>query len=146
MLTKTITYTDFDGVERKEKHYFNLTKAEMLEFDSKYADKGGIMKYLTWLVDNEKTNELILAFKEMILRSYGERTSTGRFVKSQEIRDSFMATDAYSELFMEVISSQAAATTFINGLFSGIPEVKKALEDGTIKYPTDDSADATVVG
>lgn len=146
MLTKTITYTDFDGVERKEKHYFNLTKAEMLEFDSKYADKGGIMKYLTWLVDNEKTNELILAFKEMILRSYGERTSTGRFVKSQEIRDSFMATDAYSELFMEVIASQEAATKFINGLFSGIPEVKKALEDGTIKYPTDDSTDVTVVG
>lgn len=146
MLTKTITYTDFDGVERKEKHYFNLTKAEMLEFDSKYADKGGIMKYLTWLVDNERTNELILAFKEMILRSYGERTSTGRFIKSQEIRDSFMATDAYSELFMEVISSQEAATTFINGLFSGIPEVKKALEDGTIKYPTDDSKDVAVVG
>lgn len=150
MLTKTITYIDFDGVERKEKHYFNLTKAEMLEFDSKYVDKGGIMKYLTWLVDNndenKHANELIQVFKEMILRSYGERTSTGRFVKSQEIRDAFMATDAYSELFMEVVSSQEAATAFVNALFSGIPEVKKALEDGTIKYPTDDPADATVVG
>lgn len=143
MLTKTITYTDFDGVERKEKYYFNLTKAEMLEFDAKYADKGGIMKYLTWLVENNKTNELIQAFKEMILRSYGERTSTGRFVKSQEIRDSFMATDAYSELFMEVVSSQEAATAFINGLFSGIPEIKKALEDGSIKYSAED---VTVVG
>lgn len=147
MLTKTITYTDFDGTERKEKHYFNLTKAEMLEFDARYAHKGGIMKYLTWLVENndadKNTNELIQVFKEMILSSYGERTATGRFVKSQEIRDSFMATDAYSELFMEVVSSQEAATTFINGLFSGIPEIKKALEDGTIKYPTED---VTVVG
>lgn len=124
MLKKTITYTDFDGVERKEDFFFNLTKAEMLEYDAEYADRGGIMKYLTWLVNNEKTNELIRAFKDLILRSYGEKTATGRFVKSQEIRDSFMATEAYSELFLEISANEKNASAFINGIFAGIPELK----------------------
>lgn len=124
MLKKTITYTDFDGVERKEDFYFNLTKAEMIEYDAAYAEQGGVLRYLTWLVNNKKQNELIKAFKDLILRSYGERNSAGRFVKSQEIRDSFMATEAYSELFMEISASEEASAAFINGLFSGIPELK----------------------
>lgn len=124
MLKKTITYTDFDGVERKEDFWFNLTKAEIIEYDAAYAEQGGVLKYLTWLVENNKINELIKAFKELILRSYGERLSNGRFVKSQEIRDSFMATEAYSELFMEISSGQEAAAAFINSLFAGIPELK----------------------
>lgn len=124
MLKKTITYTDFDGVERKEDFWFNLTKAEMVEYDAAYSDRGGIMKYLTWLVENQKQNELIKAFKDLILRSHGERTSNGRFVKSQEIRDSFMATEAYSELFMEITANEENASAFINGLFAGIPELK----------------------
>lgn len=124
MLKKTITYTDFDGVEQKEDHYFNLTKAEMMEYNSAYADRGGILKYLTWLMDNKKEYEIIQAFKDLILRSYGERNSAGRFIKSQEIRDSFMASEAYSELFMDVVSSDEAAAAFVNGIFAGIPELK----------------------
>lgn len=124
MLKKTIKYTDFDGVERQEDFFFNLTKAEMIEYDAAYAEQGGVLKYLTWLVDNQKLNELIKAFKELILRSYGERDSNGRFIKSQVIRDSFMATEAYSELFMEISANNKNATAFINGLFAGIPELK----------------------
>lgn len=33
MLEKVITYTDYDGNERKEKFYFNLTKAELTEME-----------------------------------------------------------------------------------------------------------------
>lgn len=124
MLKKTITYTDFDGVERKEEFFFNLTKAEMVEYDAAYSEQGGIMKYLTWLVNNQKQGEIIKVVKDLILRSYGERNSSGRFVKGQDLRDAFMATEAYSELFMEISSSEEACAAFINGLFAGIPELK----------------------
>lgn len=124
MLKKKIKYTDFDGIEREEDFWFNLTKAEMIEYDADYAEQGGVMKYLTWLVENKKQSELIKAFKDLVLRSYGERNSAGRFVKSQEIRDSFMATEAYSELFMEIFASEQNCAAFINGLFAGIPELK----------------------
>lgn len=135
MLTKTIAYTDFDGNERKEVHHFNLTKAEIAEYNAFYADRGGVLQYLTRLVEEEKEYDLIMAFKELILRSYGERTPAGRFIKSQEIRDSFMATEAYSELFMEIMSSQEKASAFINGLFSNIPEVKNQLGGNVTPIP-----------
>lgn len=142
MLKKTITYTDFDGVERKEDFFFNLTKAELIEYDAAYSDRGGIMNYLTWLVENQKQNELIKAFKDLILRSYGERNAAGRFIKSQEIRDSFMATEAYSELFMEITADSEHASAFINGLVAGIPELKgKDLQ----KLAAEQAANGTIV-
>ena len=33
MLKKTITYTDYDGLERTEEFRFNLTKAELMDMD-----------------------------------------------------------------------------------------------------------------
>lgn len=126
MFKKTITYTDYNGVERKEDHYFNLTKAEMIEYDSEFPD--GVIEYLTRLVNLQDKGKLIKAFKDLILRSYGEKLDNGRFIKSQEIRDSFMATEAYSELFMEVVSSETAMAAFVNAIVPKEPEKAKENE------------------
>ena len=40
MYKKTITYSDFNNVERTEDFYFNLTKAELFELNFKYP--GGL--------------------------------------------------------------------------------------------------------
>lgn len=122
MLKKEITYTDFNGQKKTEDFYFNLTKAELIEYDAAYQDQGGVMEYLTSLMKHEKTGKLIMAFKDLILRSYGEKTSNGRFIKSQELRDAFMATEAYSELFMEITSGEEAVAAFINGIVPRVPD------------------------
>lgn len=114
MFKKTITYTDYNGAERKEDHYFNLTKAEMIEYDAEFPD--GVIEYLTRLVNLQDKGKLIKAFKDLILRSYGEKLDNGKFIKSQEIRDAFMATEAYSELFMEVVSSEESMAAFVNSI------------------------------
>ena len=44
MIKKTIKYVDFNGVERTEDHYFNLTKAEITEMQ--LGVKGGLDKYI----------------------------------------------------------------------------------------------------
>lgn len=116
MLKKEITYTDFNGQKKTEDFYFNLTKAELIEYDAAYQDQGGVMEYLTSLMKHEQTGKLIMAFKDLILRSYGEKASNGRFIKSQELRDAFMATEAYSELFMEITANEESAAAFINGI------------------------------
>lgn len=121
MLKKEITYTDFNGQKKTEDFYFNLTKAELIEYDAAYQNQGGVMEYLTSLMKHEQTGKLIMAFKDLILRSYGEKTSNGRFIKSQELRDAFMATEAYSELFMEITSGEEAAAAFINGIVPQVP-------------------------
>lgn len=142
MFKKTITYTDYNGVERHEDHYFNLTKAEMIEYDAEFPE--GVIEYLTRLVNLRDKGKLIKAFKDLILRSYGEKLDNGRFIKSQEIRDAFMATEAYSELFMEVVASEEAMAAFVNAIVPKAPADKKA--DASVVSITPAGGIATPIG
>ena len=44
MLKKTVTYTDYNGSERTEDFYFNLTKAEIMEME--LSTSGGLAEML----------------------------------------------------------------------------------------------------
>lgn len=115
MLKKTIKYTDYDGNERTEEFYFNLNKAELTEME--LSAKGGFKKLLEQIVKEEDGKKIADMFKDVILRSYGEKSADGkRFIKTQELRDAFSQTEAYVELYMEIISSAEAATLFVNGI------------------------------
>lgn len=118
MFKKTIKYTDFDGNERKEDFYFNLTKAELLEMQ--LSIDGGLQGYLERIIKTQSQPELIKMFKEIIMKAYGEKSPDGkRFMKSDEIRQNFECTEAYSELFMELATNSDAAAEFIDALLPG---------------------------
>lgn len=115
MLKKTITYNDYNGVERTETYYFNLSKAEIAEME--LSHDGGITELLKKIVEEKNGSQMIAFWKDFILRSYGEKSLDGkRFMKNQEIRDSFVSTEAYSELFMELATNTEAAINFVNGV------------------------------
>lgn len=121
MLKKTITFTDFDGNERTEDFYFNLTKAEITEMEM--TTEGGLAKRLEKLVQEQKMDQIILAFKDIIRKSYGEKSPDGRrFIKSKELCDAFEQTEAYSNLFMELATNAEAAAEFVNGIVPQIPQ------------------------
>lgn len=118
MLKKTMTYTDYNGVERTENFYFNLTKAEIAEME--LGTSGGLAKMLENIILTKDGPSLIKVFKDLVLRAYGEKSADGRrFIKNDEIRDSFSQTEAYSDLFMELATDDEAAAAFVNGI---IPE------------------------
>jgi len=115
MLKKTITYEDYNGVERTEDFYFNLSKAEVTEMELSIT--GGLSEMITKVIKAQDTPTIISIFKDLILKAYGEKSPDGkRFVKSQELRDSFMQTEAYSQLFMELATDADAASNFVNGI------------------------------
>lgn len=115
MLAKKITYTDFDGVERTETFYFNLTKAEIAEMELKHP--GGYLDYIERIIDAKDQAELTECFTALILNSYGEKSDDGRhFKKSEEISELFHTSEAYSELFMEIMSNPDAASAFVNSI------------------------------
>lgn len=121
MLKKTITYIDFDDNERTEDFYFNLTKAELTEME--VSTSGGLTKLLEKLISEKDNTKIVDVFKDLVLRSYGEKSPDGRrFIKNQEVKDAFAQTQAYSDLFMELSTSAGAATIFVNGI---IPEALK---------------------
>lgn len=120
MLKKTITYTDYDGNERTEDFYFNLSKAEVAEMEM--SKDGGMVKELERIVAAQDGKRIIEAFKGLILKAYGEKSPDGRrFIKSDELRDAFSQTEAYSDLFMELSLNADAAAEFVNGIIPVIP-------------------------
>lgn len=115
MFKKTVTYTDYNGVERTEDFYFNFTKAEMTEME--LSQEGTFSEWIQKVVDSQNTPELIAIFKKIVLESYGEKSPDGRrFIKSEEIKNAFEQTEAYSEIFMELAMDAEAAGKFINGI------------------------------
>lgn len=115
MLKKTITYTDYDGNERTEDFFFNLTKAELVEFEM--SSSGGLAKMIEKLVAEQDMTRIISIFKDLIRRSYGEKSPDGRrFIKTPEVQDSFVQTEAYSLLFMELATNAESASAFVNGI------------------------------
>ena len=119
MIKKRITYTDFNGEERTEDFYFNLTKAELAEMEN--SVDGGFSAYLQKIKDAQNLPEL---FKDLILRSYGEKSADGRrFIKKrngENLSDIFESTEAYSVLFMELAQNADAAAEFVNGV---VPQI-----------------------
>lgn len=129
MYTKTITYTDYNGNERTEKFLFNLSKAEILEME--LSTTGGFTDKLQRIIDAQDVPTMTSIFKELILKSYGEKSDDGRrFIKSPEISKGFSETEAYSNFYMELVTNTQAAIDFINGVVPAdvAAEAKKEAE------------------
>lgn len=115
MLKKTITYTDYNGNERTEDFYFNLSRAEIMEMEM--STTGGLAEMITRIVAAQDQPAIIKIFKDLVLKAYGEKSADGkRFVKSDEIAAGFSQTEAYSILFMELATDADAAAKFVNGI------------------------------
>mgnify|MGYP001772336024 CR=1 FL=1 len=115
MIKKTVTYTDYNEVERTENFYFNLSKAEVMEMEM--STEGGMAESIQKIVDAKDAPEIMKVFKDLILKSYGIVSDDGRrFIKSKEISDSFSQTEAFSMLFMELATDTDAASAFVNGI------------------------------
>lgn len=122
MLTKSITYTDYDGVERTENFMFNLTKAEIAELN--LTTEGGLEATIKKIVESRDVPEITKWFKRIIMMAYGEKSADGRrFVKKPELTEEFLQTEAYSELFVELLTNENAAAAFVNGI---IPKMEQS--------------------
>lgn len=114
MLKKSITFNDLDGRPVTEDFYFNFTKAELAEMKLSY--EGGLEEYLAEISKKENQSEVIPAFKMILSKTVGRRHEDGRqFIKSEGITDYFMQTEAYSELFVELLTNPGQMAAFIEG-------------------------------
>ena len=115
MLKKTITFVDYNGVERTEDFYFDLNQAEITEME--LSQNGGLSNTIQKIITAKDMPSLIKLFKSLILKAYGVKSDDGRrFIKSDELALEFTQTPAYSILFMELAQDEKKATEFINSI------------------------------
>lgn len=130
MLTKTIKYTDYNGQEREDTFYFNLSKVELTRLEVSHP--GGYQSYIKKLSEENDAEKVMELLEDLVLTSYGVRCSDGRFEKSKELSKKFSETVAYEKLIMELLTNSDEASAFANGI---VPQdlLNKAKEENLIK-------------
>lgn len=125
MIKKTITYNDYNGVERTEDFYFNLSEAEVMEME--LGVTGGMAEMLQRIVQAQDGPTIMQTFKDVVLRSYGVKSPDGkRFIKNDTLREEFSQTEAYSQLFMKLAMDSKTAADFVNGIMPKKVETPKS--------------------
>lgn len=132
MHKEVIKYTDYDGNERSETFYFNLSKAEITEMELSVT--GGLSESLKSIVEKKDVPNTIAVIKDLILKSYGVKSPDGkRFMKSKELSEEFSQTEAYSELFMKMLGDSEYAAAFMNSIIPA--DLAKAAQEYAAQNP-----------
>lgn len=113
MIKKTVTYIDYNDVERTETFYFHFTEAEIL--DMEMGTEGGFAERVQRIIDAKDQTSLLKVIKNFVLDAYGVKSEDGRrFIKSKEVKDAFVECPAYSEIYMELLTDDTVAAEFVN--------------------------------
>lgn len=149
MITKTVTYEDFNGDTRTESFSFHFSENEinLMQLSPKYKDYKfeeknengednppvvytGLVAYLQAMVSLNDYGAVYAFISELVLAAYGVKSDDGkRFVKTESIREDFRASAAYDVLLSELINDETKMAEFVNGL---VPKrlIQKAFPNG----------------
>ena len=127
MFKHTIEYTDFNGNPRKEDFYFHLAVHEVTRLQAEIGGKS-IEEYTQELINNQDSEKMISFLEKMILSSYGQKTTDGKsFRKTKEIREDFEYSQAYAELFEQLILNPELSKKFGAGIVDNGKEKKNVV-------------------
>lgn len=139
MLVKNISFIDFDGVKREEEHCFNLNKAEVIKWMTTTGEYT-LDKVLLRLAQEKNGQKIMDTFEDLIHRSYGQKSLDGRkFVKNEELWLDFYQSDAYSEMFVELVTDAKKAAAFVNAIIPKelADEVQNAMKENREGLPAE---------
>lgn len=128
MIEERIKYTDLNGNEKEKVAYFHFSKAELIEMQ--LSEEGGLDKLIQKIVDEQDQAKLVALFKTMILKSYGEVVGDGEgFYKDPKNTAIFEMSEAYSELFMSLITDTDKAIAFVKGIMPNIADLNDKIDE-----------------
>lgn len=115
MITREVTYIDYNGDEQTEKYYFDLTVPEMLELS--FSSAGDIQSTLERLSNSRKVGEIFNIIQTLIFKSVGVKSDDGkRFVKNEDVLNDFKQSRGYESFLMKMMQDTDYASKFIEQL------------------------------
>ena len=130
MIKKNITYIDFDGEERTDAFYFNLSKAELMDIELDY--NGNMSAAMNIMLEKRDMKGVLGLLSKLVRKAYGEKSGDGkRFLKNKELEDGFATTDAFSNLLIELVNDEKKLEAFVTGVIPADmrEEVEKRMEE-----------------
>lgn len=121
MLKKTIPYHDLDGNKLEETFEFHMSQADLAKMALKKEGKdGGFDQWVRNLIASNDGEEIVENFEKILLATIGKRSPDNKsFIKTPEITQAFQGSEAYSILFMELVTDMEKMSEFVNGV---VPE------------------------
>ena len=127
MIYKDITYTDYNGVTRTERHWFHLSKAELT--DMEMTQEGSLTDALKAMVAAKDKVEIYKKFVWIICRAYGVKSEDGRrFMKDPDYFKAFTESEAYSVFLEDLLSGEEKVLAFIQGIMPNDAPKDKLVE------------------
>lgn len=111
MFKHNVSYKDFNGNDRKEDLYFHLSLPEVTRLEAEIGKP--LTEYTQELAENMDVKKLLDFLERILLQSYGRKTSDGKsFHKSKEMREEFEYSQAYAEVFEQMLTNPELARKF----------------------------------
>ena len=111
MFRHNVKYNDFNGNERSEDLYFHLSLPEVTRLEAEIGTS--LKEYSKELADNMDTKKLLEFIERILLQSYGKKSPDGKsFHKSPSIREEFEYSQAYAEIFEQMLTTPELARKF----------------------------------
>lgn len=134
MFKHTVKYKDFNGNDRKEELYFHLSLPEVTRLEAEIG--GPLEEHIKGLQSDNKLDQLLAFLERMMLSSYGQKTSDGKtFFKSKEIREAFEYSNAYAELFEEMLTNPELSRKFGESVADNGKPRKNVVQPQTVTKP-----------
>lgn len=129
MISKVITYLNYDGEEVEETYLFHLSGPEAIRLE---LETEGLEKRIRSFVEKEDAKSVMEFFERIIIESYGVKSADGKiFRKSKELAEDFRQSAAYEALFLEILTNEDAAISFFNGV-APKPQSKALRENNNV--------------
>lgn len=134
MFKHTVTYKDFNGNDRKEDLYFHLSLPEVTRIQAEIGKD--IQDHVKELVDNQNLKNLLEFLEMMMLNSYGQKSSDGKvFNKTKEIRHAFEYSQAYAEIFEQMMTNPELAKKFGEAVSDNGKDKKNQVAPQVVSQP-----------
>jgi len=123
MISKTIKYVDYNGVEKEQTYWFNMSRADLMDLET--SDEEGWTNKVRKLIAEQRGREAYKIIEQFIKDSYGVKTPDGGFDKDPKYLKEFRNSEAYSELIWGFVENPDAFASFIEGI---VGSVKKSVD------------------
>lgn len=112
MFKETFKYTDFNGVEREETHYFDLSEPDVMRLN--YGSGANLKDIVEKITQEQDGGRIIELFEKIIQASYGEKSEDGKlFIKDEKALRNFIYSPMYPQLYMKLATDADYAARFV---------------------------------
>jgi len=126
MISKTIKYVDYNGVEKEGTYWFNMSTADLLDLEA--DTEGGWETNLRKLIAEQDGRKAYKFFEKFVKDAYGVKTVDGGFDKDPKHLKAFRDSAAYSVLIEGFVSNPQEAAEFINGIVASVKKTVDAID------------------